>query len=86
MHRLIVFWKRIPAAVRKPLAFIVGSAVVIGGLALLVLPGPGWVAIFFGFAILATEFEFAEKVRDWLVNLIKKIIAKIRSSFGKNQS
>jgi uncharacterized protein (TIGR02611 family) len=55
-----------PAAIRKPLIFIVGSSLVITGAALLVLPGPGWAAIFLGFAVLATEFAFAAHVRDWL--------------------
>jgi len=41
---------------------------------MLVLPGPGWAAIFLGFAILATEFAFAERVRDWLVSELKKLI------------
>lgn len=55
---------------------IVGSSVILTGLAMLVLPGPGWAAIFLGFAILATEFAFAEKVRDWMVKEIKLIIKR----------
>ncbi|MFA9477632.1 PGPGW domain-containing protein [Phycisphaerales bacterium AB-hyl4] len=43
---------------------IVGSAVVMLGLALLVLPGPGWLTIFAGFGILATEFVFARRMMD----------------------
>lgn len=84
--RITSVWKSVPAAVRKPLVFIVGSSIILGGLALLVLPGPGWVAIFLGFAILATEFAFAEKVRDWLVNLLKLMIAKIQQTFKKGRS
>ncbi|HUS26234.1 MAG TPA: PGPGW domain-containing protein [Nevskiaceae bacterium] len=76
-------WKRIPVAVRKPLVFIVGSTVVITGIAMLVLPGPGWAAIFLGFAILATEFTLAEKVRDWLVDELKKIIARAGRAWRK---
>lgn len=70
-------------AVRKPLVFIVGSTVVITGIAMLVLPGPGWAAIFLGFAILATEFTLAEKVRDWLVDELKKIIARAGRAWRK---
>lgn len=41
-------------------AKIVGGFVLLGaGLAMLVLPGPGWLAIFGGLAILATEFLWA---------------------------
>lgn len=39
--------------------FTVGMAVLLAGIAMLVLPGPGWAAIFVGFAILATEFAWA---------------------------
>ena len=55
---------------------MVGSSVVVAGVAMLVLPGPGWAAIFLGFAILATEFAFAERVRNWLVQVLKRLIAR----------
>lgn len=71
-------WKRIPKAIRKPLVFIVGFAVVGAGVFMLVFPGPGWAAIFVGFAILATEFAFAERVRDWLMKQLKTAVAKIK--------
>ena len=54
---------------------MVGFAIVIAGLIMLVIPGPGWAAIFLGFAVLATEFAFAERIRDALINLLKKLIA-----------
>jgi uncharacterized protein (TIGR02611 family) len=45
--------------------FTVGMAVLLAGLAMLVLPGPGWAAIFIGFAILATEFAWAKVALTW---------------------
>ncbi|XKK60175.1 TIGR02611 family protein [Streptomyces sp. ARC32] len=45
--------------------FIVGLAVVAAGVAMLVLPGPGWVVIFGGMAIWATEFVWAQLVLRW---------------------
>lgn len=74
MDKLYKWWKSIPRAVRKPLVFMIGFAVVSAGVAMLVLPGPGWAAIFLGFAILATEFAFAERVRDWLVSQLHKLV------------
>lgn len=74
MNKLSKWWQYVPATIRKPLVFMVGFAVVAAGIAMLALPGPGWAAIFLGFAILATEFAFAEKVRDWLVGQLKKAI------------
>src|SRR5437764_11422580 len=41
--------------------FTVGVSVLVAGAAMLVLPGPGWAAIFVGFAILATEFAWAQR-------------------------
>ncbi|MEZ3178874.1 TIGR02611 family protein [Streptomyces pimonensis] len=45
--------------------FVVGLAVVMAGAAMLVLPGPGWVVIFGGMAIWATEFVWAQLVLRW---------------------
>ncbi|MET7640530.1 TIGR02611 family protein [Streptomyces sp. NPDC005438] len=42
--------------------FVVGLAVVVTGVILLPLPGPGWVVIFGGMAIWATEFSWAQAV------------------------
>ena len=76
-------WQKVPRTVRKPLVFMVGFAVVAAGVAMLVLPGPGWAAIFLGFAILATEFAFAEKARDWLVKQLKRAIAYLQRQWRK---
>jgi len=68
-------WKRTPTPVRKPFIFLLGFAIVIAGIILLPLPGPGWVIIFAGFAVLATEFAFALRVRDRLIGFLKIVIA-----------
>ena len=44
---------------------IVGGVVAVGGLALVPLPGPGWLIVFVGIGILASEFEPAQRLRDW---------------------
>ncbi|WMX47941.1 TIGR02611 family protein [Streptomyces roseicoloratus] len=45
--------------------FIVGLAVVGAGIVMLPLPGPGWLVIFAGMAIWATEFVWAQLVLRW---------------------
>lgn len=45
---------------------IVGALVVLIGIVLIPYPGPGWLVVFAGFTILATEFEFAAKALEWL--------------------
>jgi uncharacterized protein (TIGR02611 family) len=66
-------WKRIPRAVRKPLVAMVGTLLIILGLLLVPLPGPGWLIVFGGLAVLATEFAVAEKARVWLIDRLQKI-------------
>jgi uncharacterized protein (TIGR02611 family) len=43
---------------------VVGLVLVVGGLAMLVLPGPGIVVVILGLAVLATEFVWAERMLD----------------------
>ncbi|MEV4879117.1 TIGR02611 family protein [Streptomyces cyaneofuscatus] len=45
--------------------FVVGLGVVVAGVLMLVLPGPGWLVIFGGMAIWATEFVWAQLVLRW---------------------
>jgi uncharacterized protein (TIGR02611 family) len=52
---------------------VVGSLIVIVGIVLLPAPGPGWLIVFAGLAVLASEFEWAQRllsytkrrVREW---------------------
>lgn len=43
---------------------ILGFGLVAAGLVMLVIPGPGLLVIFAGFAVLATEYAWAASVRD----------------------
>ncbi|WP_432511151.1 TIGR02611 family protein [Kineococcus sp. SYSU DK001] len=40
-----------------------GSLVVVVGLALVPLPGPGWLVVFMGLAVLGTEFSSAQRLK-----------------------
>ncbi|MEO6998891.1 MAG: TIGR02611 family protein [Terracoccus sp.] len=44
---------------------LVGGVVTVGGLIMVPAPGPGWLVVFFGLVILASEFEFAQRVLDF---------------------
>ena len=41
---------------------LVGLLIVVGGLALVPLPGPGWIIVFVGLAVWASEFEWAHRL------------------------
>jgi uncharacterized protein (TIGR02611 family) len=49
---------------KRIVVLVVGIALVAGGVALLVLPGPGLLVIIAGLAVLATEFAWAERMLD----------------------
>jgi uncharacterized protein (TIGR02611 family) len=44
---------------------VVGAAIVVLGIVLLPAPGPGWAVIFVGLAVLASEFEWAQRLLDF---------------------
>jgi uncharacterized protein (TIGR02611 family) len=50
---------------KKVLIAIVGGVVVLAGLVMIPYPGPGWLTVFAGLAILATEFAFASKTLNY---------------------
>lgn len=41
---------------------VLGAAVMVLGVVLIPLPGPGWLIVFAGLALLATEFAWAERL------------------------
>jgi uncharacterized protein (TIGR02611 family) len=44
---------------------LLGVALTVGGLLLVPLPGPGWLIVFAGLAVLATEFQPARRLLDY---------------------
>jgi uncharacterized protein (TIGR02611 family) len=45
--------------------FVVGALFVVAGLVMFVTPGPGWLTVILGLAILSTEFAWAQRVLRW---------------------
>jgi uncharacterized protein (TIGR02611 family) len=45
---------------------VAGLVLLIAGIAMLALPGPGWLTIAAGLAILAREFHWARRLLSWL--------------------
>jgi uncharacterized protein (TIGR02611 family) len=44
---------------------LLGGAIVVLGLILIPLPGPGWLIVFAGLAVLATEFVWADRLLQY---------------------
>ncbi|GIH24414.1 hypothetical protein Aph01nite_27240 [Acrocarpospora phusangensis] len=49
---------------------VIGGAMVIGGLIMVPFPGPGWLVVFGGLAVLATEFHWASNVLDFAKRVV----------------
>ncbi|MBI1347684.1 hypothetical protein GC163_15520 [bacterium] len=69
------FWTQI----RKIVVFMIGSTVIALGIAMLLLPGPGWLTVFGGLAILATEFAWAR----WALKHAQARAAAVIATFTK---
>lgn len=57
---------------------ILGLVVVVSGVVLLVIPGPGWVVIFLGLSIWATEFSWARSLLMFVRREVGRWTAWIR--------
>jgi uncharacterized protein (TIGR02611 family) len=57
----------------RVLFVLLAFAILIGGLALIPLPGPGWAIVFLGLGMLALEFKWAE-------NLMEKILDRFEAA------
>jgi len=53
---------QVPQVVRKIVIAVIGTTVLLIGVALIILPGPAFIVIPIGLAILATEFIWARRV------------------------
>jgi tellurite resistance protein TerC len=71
------FWsafKGVAAPLRKLIIALIGGTVLLIGIALIVLPGPAFIVIPIGLAILATEFAWARRA----VTKARAMVAKAR--------
>jgi uncharacterized protein (TIGR02611 family) len=51
---------------------VVGGVLTVGGLVLVPLPGPGWLVVFLGLAVLGTEFHWARRISAWLKRMLDR--------------
>lgn len=49
----------------KVVVGVIGATMVIGGLIMVPFPGPGWLVVFGGLAVLATEFAWAHRLLEF---------------------
>lgn len=59
---------------------VAGGALLLTGIALLVLPGPGFVLVAAGLAVLATRFAWAERPLAYAKHKARQGVAEVRRS------
>ena len=77
-ERLPRWFLTLPSWVRRLMVLVIGSIVLIAGLLMLVLPGPGILVIIVGLAILATEFVWAERLLIRARDRVARVAQKLR--------
>lgn len=69
-------------SVRRIAVAVIGGAVLLVGIALLVLPGPAFIVIPIGLAILASEFDWAKR---WLKRIRAKLPHRRKASAASHR-
>jgi uncharacterized protein (TIGR02611 family) len=65
-------FKAVASSLRKLIIAVIGGTVVLIGIALIVLPGPAFIVIPIGLAILATEFAWAQSALARAKSMVRK--------------
>ena len=82
MKRLSSIWNvENIKVVRRVIVSVIGATVLLIGAALLVLPGPAFIVIPIGLAILATEYAWA---RRWLKE-VRRMASNVVSNRGRER-
>ncbi len=66
---------------RRVVVAVVGGTILLAGVAMLMLPGPAFIVIPLGLAILATEFVWAR----WLLSRIKEHARRVTSAVSESR-
>ena len=67
------------ASARRIAILCGGSLLVIAGIVLLVLPGPGVPLIIAGLALLGTQFEWARRASGWMRDRLRAVISALKA-------
>ena len=84
LHSPMEWLRWIGRNTKRIAVFVAGVAVVLAGVAMLVLPGPGLVVIILGLAILATEFAWAERALDHAKSKAAAAGQKVKKGFRRS--
>jgi uncharacterized protein (TIGR02611 family) len=77
--------KKLPKIVRQIIVLTLGIPVIIVGIILLPLPGPGWLIILSGLYIISREFAWAKKYIDYIEAKLRLIANKVKEKHKQLQ-
>ena len=77
---------RLTAHARKAFAVTVGSVLLVSGVALLVLPGPGVPLILAGLAVLGAHFAWARRLQTRVREAGSRALQRIRRFFPAKEA
>ncbi len=80
IRRLLEKWglNQVPPTVRKVVIGVLGTTIVLIGVALIVLPGPAFIVIPIGLGVLASEFIWARRVIKRGRIFVKKVTRSVK--------
>jgi uncharacterized protein (TIGR02611 family) len=82
--RKMLHLEDVPSFVRRMIVGVIGGTILLGGIAMIVLPGPAVVVIPIGLAVLATEFIWARlwlrRVRKYFKKAKDKVSSMVKKS------
>ena len=80
IRRLLEKWglNQVPPTVRKVVIGVIGTTILLIGVALIVLPGPAFIVIPIGLGILASEFIWARRVIKRGRIFVKKVRRSVK--------
>ena len=67
-----------PGSIMRVLRIVSGFFLLVLGVAMLALPGPGWLTIAIALGLLAREFEWARRLRDSVKQKASELGARVR--------
>jgi uncharacterized protein (TIGR02611 family) len=69
------------SAVLRIAKMVLGIAIILVGLVLVPAPGPGWVVVFLGLALISNEIHWVAVVLDWAEVKLRAAFGWVRSRF-----
>lgn len=78
MKKLHAFRERLPPGPRKVAVTIIGGALLVLGVAMMVLPGPAFIVIPAGLALLSTEYRWAKRFWDFVRRILRRVTHRKR--------